>query len=90
MTKTDLIKTLAVNKGIPLNVAARIVNEIFDGLATELIVDGRIEIRGFGSFVNREYGEYAVRNPKTGASSKIGKKKRPYFKVGVEMRQRIK
>ncbi|MCX5841170.1 MAG: HU family DNA-binding protein [Deltaproteobacteria bacterium] len=39
-----------------------IVNLIFDGFANELKNGGRIEIRGFGSFVVREYDSYEGRN----------------------------
>ena len=45
-----------------------------------------IEIRGFGSFVVRNYGAYKGRNPKTGKSVDVAPKKLPYFKVGKEMK----
>jgi len=50
---------------------------------------GRIEIRGFGSFVMREYGTYTGRNPKTGEEVEIKPKRLPFFKVGKELRERI-
>jgi integration host factor subunit beta len=50
---------------------------------------GRIEIRGFGSFVMREYGIYTGRNPKTGEEVEIKPKRLPFFKVGKELRERI-
>jgi integration host factor subunit beta len=40
----------------------KIVNLVFDGFANELKNGGRIEIRGFGSFVVREYDSYEGRN----------------------------
>ena len=52
-------------------------------------IGGRIEIRGFGSFVMREYGTYTGRNPKTGEEVSIKPKRLPFFKVGKELRERI-
>jgi integration host factor subunit beta len=49
----------------------------------------RIEIRGFGSFVLREYKTYTGRNPKTGKEVDVKPKRLPYFKVGKELRGRI-
>jgi len=49
--------------------AAEVINLIFKGFTEELKKGGRIEIRGFGSFVVREYKGYTGRNPKTGKTS---------------------
>ena len=49
----------------------------------------RIEIRGFGSFVMREYKTYNGRNPKTGMKIEVKPKRLTYFKVGKELRERI-
>jgi integration host factor subunit beta len=54
-----------------------------------LISGGRIEIRGFGSFVVKEYGAYEGRNPKTGEKIPVPPKKLPFFKVGKELKERI-
>jgi len=47
---------------------------------------GRIEIRGFGSFVVRNYEAYTGRNPKTGETIQVAPKKLPFFKVGKELK----
>jgi len=54
-----------------------------------LIKDDRIEIRGFGSFVMREYKTYTGRNPKTGKEVEVKPKRLPFFKVGKELRERM-
>ena len=51
--------------------------------------DDRIEIRGFGSFVMREYKTYTGRNPKTGREVDVKPKRLPYFKVGKELKEEI-
>ena len=89
MTKSDLVKTLADTKDIQQAVAERIINEVFDCMSNTLISDGRIEIRGFGSFENRQYVGRTGRNPKSGEMVKVAPKKIPFFKVGKEIKNRI-
>ena len=48
-----------------------------------------IEIRGFGSFVIKNYGSYEGRNPKTGEKIKVRPKKLPFFKVGKDLREQV-
>lgn len=89
MTKSELIDQLSVRKDITIAIAERIVQEIFGGMADTLIDGGRIEIRGFGSFVIREYEGYSGRNPKTGLEVSVKPKKAPFFKVGNDLKERI-
>jgi integration host factor subunit beta len=65
------------------------VNLIFKGFTDELRKGGRIEIRGFGSFVVRDYGAYTGRNPKTGRNIQVTPKKLPFFKVGKELKEKV-
>ena len=53
MNKSDLISTLAEKEGLQNKEAFDIVNMIFDGFTDTLKKDGRIEIRGFGSYTIR-------------------------------------
>lgn len=66
-----------------------IVNEVFSSMADELRGDGRIEIRGFGSFVVKHRRAREGRNPKTGASVTVDAKRIPFFKVGKELKLRV-
>ena len=49
----------------------------------------RIEIRGFGSFVVREYQGYTGRNPLTGDRIRVGAKFLPFFKVGKDLKGKV-
>ena len=64
MTKADLVNVIAEKAKLQHRQAEVIVNLVFDLMSDALKRDDRIEIRGFGSFVNREYGSYQGRNPK--------------------------
>ncbi len=89
MNKSDLISLLASRENLTTVQAARIVNLIFDGFNDALAKGDRIEIRGFGNFVMRDYRTYTGRNPKTGDKLEIKPKKLPFFKVGKELKEKI-
>ncbi len=58
MTKANLIDILSEKSSITRVKAEAVVNTIFDTMVSALMKDNRIEIRGFGSFVNRKYDSY--------------------------------
>ncbi len=89
MTKADLINLISEKAGITRVKAETVVNTIFDSMVESLMKDDRIEIRGFGSFVNRQYDAYKGRNPRTGQVIDVDEKKLPFFKVGKELKDDI-
>lgn len=89
MNKSDLIVELASRANLTLAEADRLVNEVFDSMAETLVAGNRIELRGFGSFVVKEYEGYTGRNPKTGLDVTVKAKRAPFFKVGKEIKERI-
>jgi len=86
MNKSDVIDALARKHNLRNDQAMQIVDLVFDGFTKELKNDGRIEIRGFGSFAIKEYGSYEGRNPKTGNIVEVKPKRLPVFKVGKELK----
>jgi integration host factor subunit beta len=89
MKKSDLISLLATRNDLTENQATRIVNLIFDGFKDALSKGDRIEIRGFGSLIIRNYETRTSRNPKTGESVAVKPKGRPYFKVGKGLKEKL-
>jgi len=89
MNKSDLVKLVAERGGLPMKAAKEAVNVFFDTLVDAILQDERIEIRGFGSFVNKSYDGYLGRNPKTGEPIQVLEKKLPFFKVGKELKVRV-
>ncbi len=89
MNKSQLIETLAQEVNIPVREASPITDTILDTLVDALAGGESIEIRGFGSFVVKEYDAYTGRNPKTGISIKVPPKKLPFFKVGKDLKEKI-
>jgi integration host factor subunit beta len=89
MNKSELVEELSQRKNLTYKKAEQIVNLIFDSMSQSLIDSDRIEIRGFGSFLVKDYKAYMGRNPKTGEVIQVKEKKLPFFKVGKELRERV-
>ncbi len=89
MNKSELIKAVAERSGLPMKAAKEAVNTFFDTFIEAILADERIEIRGFGSFVNKRYDAYVGRNPKTGEKIHVPEKRLPFFKVGKELKFRV-
>lgn len=89
MNKSELVEALSIKKNLTYKKSEQIVNLVFDSMAQALINDDRIEIRGFGSFMVKDYKAYMGRNPKTGEVIEVKPKKLPFFKVGKELRERV-
>lgn len=89
MTKADLINVIADRAKLQHKQSEIVVNLVFNMMIDALMKNDRIEIRGFGSFVNREYGAYKGRNPKTGQIVDVAPKRVPFFKVGKELKEMV-
>jgi len=89
VNKSELIEKLAEKCGINVLQSEEIVNLVYKKMKDTMVSGGRIEIRGFGSFVVKEYQTYQRRNPKTGEKISVPPKKLPFFKVGKELKERI-
>ncbi|GAW66452.1 MULTISPECIES: HU family DNA-binding protein [Geobacteraceae] len=89
MNKSELIESLAAKKTLSFKKAEEVVNAVFASMTDALLSGDRIEIRGFGSFVVKEYDAYTGRNPKTGESISVKAKKLPFFKVGKELKEKV-
>ena len=89
MNKSELVETLSIKNNLTYKKAEQIVNLIFDTMSQALIDNDRIEIRGFGSFMVKDYKAYMGRNPKTGEIIQVKEKKLPFFRVGKELRERV-
>lgn len=89
MNKSELVEQLAIKKDIPNKRAEEVVNLIFSSMTDAMVKGDRIEIRGLGSFVIKDYGTYTGRNPKTGEPIEVSPKKLPFFKVGKELKEKV-
>ena len=89
MNKSELIEALPEKINMPIREAGSITNTLIETMSEALARGESIEIRGFGSFVVKEYESYTGRNPKTGEKIKVSPKKLPFFKVGKDLREQV-
>ena len=89
MNKSDMIIKLAQKENLTEKQAVDVVSLILKNFTDTLASGGRIEVRGFGSFVVRNYEAYDGRNPRTGHEIKVAPKKLPFFKVGKELKDSV-
>ncbi len=89
MNKSELVERISELAKLNKTKAEDVVDLIFDLMTHAMVSGDRIEIRGFGSFVVKDYESYTGRNPRTGESIQVKPKKLPFFKVGKELRERV-
>jgi len=89
MNKAELVLKVAARANVTQKVAKVIVDTVFVGMRDALAKGERIEIRGFGSFVVKNYSAYKGRNPKTGVLVDVSGKRLPFFKVGKELKEKV-
>lgn len=89
MNKSELIEQLSLKANLTKKRAEIVVNLLFNSMSEALAKGGRIEIRGFGSLINKHYEAYEGRNPRTGEVIQVPEKKLPFFKVGKDLRERV-
>ena len=89
MNRSELILKYSELANVPKKKAELIVDTVFEQMKMALENNDRIELRGFGSFVNKKYGSYTGRNPRTGEAITVTKKKLPFFKVGKELKEHL-
>ncbi|MGB8409531.1 MAG: integration host factor subunit beta [Gallionella sp.] len=90
MNRSDLITRLAeLHPQLFAKDAESVVKVILDALSNTLSKDGRVEIRGFGSFKLKSRPPRLGRNPKTGDSVKVPAKYVPHFNAGKELGERV-
>ncbi|MEJ2363686.1 MAG: integration host factor subunit beta [Deltaproteobacteria bacterium] len=89
MTRRELIAAVASTQSITIKEAEMAIKTVFGNMERALADNGRVEIRGFGSFKVKCYRSYQGRNPKTGDGILVKRKKLPFFKVGKELKERV-
>ena len=91
VARSGLIVTLmSRQKHLALGDVTLAVKSVLDLLSGALATGERIELRGFGSFSLHHRAARVGRNPKTGATLWVPGKYVPHFKVGSELRSRLK
>ena len=91
MTKVELIEKVAASINQTKKDTEVIVNTVLKGIIDAMASkrDGKVELRGFGSFRVRQREARQARNPQTGKPVKVPAKRAPYFKPGKELKEMV-
>lgn len=89
MKKSEIEKVIATKFNLHLQQSERIVDTIINHMTKVLENDGRIEIRGFGSFFTKKYDSFDGRNPRTGDLVKVPPKRLPHFRPSKDLLKKL-
>lgn len=90
INKSDLIENLAADSdNLDEHTVDEAVRLILAMMIDELSYDGRVEIRGFGSFCLHHREARQARNPRTGEAVAVEAKAVPFFKPGKALRESV-
>jgi nucleoid DNA-binding protein len=90
MNKQDIIAKIAKDTGLSKTIAAAAVDSIIDGITRSLKKGDSVSFVGFGTFKVSNRKARLARNPQTGASIKIPKRRVPRFSAGKSLKQAVK
>ncbi|WP_022850124.1 integration host factor subunit alpha [Limisalsivibrio acetivorans] len=71
MTKADIVEQVHESLGLTKKDIAKVVDEVFTSIRTEILEKDNVKISGFGNFEVKKRGRRIGRNPKTGVETVI-------------------
>ena len=86
MTKAEIVEQISEKLGLTKKDIARVVDLFFEIVKQGMKKEEHIELRGFGTFEVKTREEREARNPKTGESVVVPKRRVPYFRPGKELK----
>ncbi len=69
--------------------AKKLIDQIFEEIASGLNTDGKVQLSGFGAFIIRNKKERTGRNPKTGIEAVITPRRSVRFKPSSLLKERV-
>ena len=88
-TRKDLTNRIFKNLGFSKNFSSEIVDNFFELLINDLIVNKKTKITSFGTFKVVNKNERVGRNPKTKVLAKISSRKVVKFKPSLILKNKI-
>ena len=90
MIRSELVTRIAAqNPHLYDREIEALIRVIFDRMAEALVQGDRIELRGLGTFENREQSARSARNPRTGEKVAVDARTKVHFKPSKTMRARL-
>ena len=90
MKKSEFLRALSRrHPEMTAEETARLANFVFERISRQLGEGGRVEIRGFGTFVTRRLKARRAHNPRNGESMEILPRSVPRFRAGASLRRKV-
>lgn len=85
----DILEVISQSEGITRSEARERVNFVFSEIEKELLVSGKVGIRGFGTFYLQRRDARLGRNPSTGETVKVPERVYPKFRSSDTLKERL-
>lgn len=89
INRKDLAEAVARRCGLTKSEAREAVNTVIETIRETLKANGRVQLRGFGTFMVVRRGQRVARNPHTGERVDIPERWDVRFKVSKVLREEI-
>jgi nucleoid DNA-binding protein len=89
MNRAQLVNKLSQRMNISKKVGDLYFTSFLDSIMQNIYIDGRVAIRGFGSFKINEYKSRITKKPITGELIKLPIRRKVSFHPGQELRKKI-
>ncbi len=90
MNKQDIVAKIAKDTGLTKSAAAGAVDSLIEGIMKSLKKGDSVSFVGFGTFKTSNRKARKARNPQTGATISIPKRRVPRFSAGKALKQAVK
>ena len=89
MTRTELVARIAARLHLTGRQSGIIVDTVLDCIAEALAEGDKVELRGFGSFRTRSREARNGRNPRTGETVQVPRRKAPFFRASKAFLEKL-
>jgi DNA-binding protein HU-beta len=90
MNKQDMVAKIAKDAGITKSSATAAIESLIDGITRALKKGDPVSFLGFGTFKTASRKARTARNPQTGASIKVPKRRVPRFTAGKALKDAVR
>ncbi|WP_029421736.1 HU family DNA-binding protein [Alicyclobacillus macrosporangiidus] len=90
MNKSELVQKVARQTGLSQKQSEAVVGAVFGAIEQALEAGEKVQITGFGTFEAKERAERTARNPITGETIQVPKRRVPTFKAGSGLKEVVR
>ena len=90
MNKQEVVTKVAKDTGMTKSAAAKAIDSLIDSITRSLKKGDAVSFVGFGTFKTSNRKARKARNPQTGATISIPKRRVPRFSAGKALKQAVR